>query len=428
MNPVMNDVHPVGIVVNDDLRRSRLTVFFRLLLVIPHVIWVLLWSVLVVLLALVAWVLTLVLGRLPVWLHGFFCSYIRYVAHVAAYITLVANPFPFFTGAEGSYPVDIRLPSAPVRQGRWRTLFRSFLSVPAVLMSSPVGGGGVVGTGFLYRGFGLSGFVGFLGWFASVVRGRMPEGLRDAGAYAIGYRAQLLAYVLFVTDRYPNTDPSVVLEGLVAPPLHPVRLAAEPDDLRRSRVTALFRLPLLIPHLVWLYLWSVLVDLVVIVQWFVTLVRGRPIGKLHAFVSRYVRYSFHVAAFGTLTANPFPGFTGRPGSYPLDLVLPDAGRQSRWKTLFRFLLALPTFFVLSALYGIVLFDAILVWVTSLVLGRSPRGLRNLSAYCLRYGAQVSAYIFLLTDAYPNACPLEGSDPPVEAPAEPESVEPAEQAA
>ena len=30
------DEHPIGLVVTDDLRRSRLTVFFRYLLVIPH--------------------------------------------------------------------------------------------------------------------------------------------------------------------------------------------------------------------------------------------------------------------------------------------------------------------------------------------------------------------------------------------------------
>lgn len=31
--------HAVTLVVTDDLRRSRLTVFFRLLLGIPHFIW-----------------------------------------------------------------------------------------------------------------------------------------------------------------------------------------------------------------------------------------------------------------------------------------------------------------------------------------------------------------------------------------------------
>ena len=37
--------HPVQLAVTDDLQRSRLTVFFRLLLAIPHFIWLLLWSV-----------------------------------------------------------------------------------------------------------------------------------------------------------------------------------------------------------------------------------------------------------------------------------------------------------------------------------------------------------------------------------------------
>ena len=38
------DDHPVRITIDDDLRRSRLTVFFRLLLVIPHVVWLYLWG------------------------------------------------------------------------------------------------------------------------------------------------------------------------------------------------------------------------------------------------------------------------------------------------------------------------------------------------------------------------------------------------
>ena len=41
--------HPVGLVVTDDLHRSRLTVFFRLILAIPHIVWFVLWSIGVVL-------------------------------------------------------------------------------------------------------------------------------------------------------------------------------------------------------------------------------------------------------------------------------------------------------------------------------------------------------------------------------------------
>ena len=44
----------------------------------------------------------------------------------------------------------------------------------------------------------------------------MPRGLRDAGAYATGYRAQALAYLLLVTERYPNADPTTMLDGVDA--------------------------------------------------------------------------------------------------------------------------------------------------------------------------------------------------------------------
>ena len=37
--------HPLRMVVTDDLQRNRLTVFFRLLLVIPHLIVLLLWAI-----------------------------------------------------------------------------------------------------------------------------------------------------------------------------------------------------------------------------------------------------------------------------------------------------------------------------------------------------------------------------------------------
>jgi hypothetical protein len=40
------DHHPIGLIVDDDLKRNRLTVFFRLLLAIPQAVWLGLWSIL----------------------------------------------------------------------------------------------------------------------------------------------------------------------------------------------------------------------------------------------------------------------------------------------------------------------------------------------------------------------------------------------
>jgi hypothetical protein len=410
------DEHPVRLAVDDDLRRSRVTVFFRLLLAIPHFVWVFLWSIAILFAAIANWVATLAAGRPPEALHRFMCAYIRYVTHLNAYFWLVANPYPGFVGEEGEYPVDVTLPP-PVAQVRWKTLVRGILAIPSLLVAATLGGFGA--TRVPYRGRGgrygansggaLLGVAGFLGWFASLARGRMPKGLRDAGAYSVGYSAQVLAYLLLVTDRYPNADPTALLDTVERPPLHPVHLVGEAHDLRRSRVLVFFRLPLAIPHVVWLALWTVAALVVGILNWFATLVTGTPSASFHRFLSRYVRYTLHVYAFLYLTANPFPGFAGARGSYPLDVELPGPERQSRWVTGFRILLAVPAFFVNAVLGWGLAVAAVLTWFVALLTGAAPWGLRNLSAYALRYSAQLNAYLYLLTGAYPHASPLEGAE-------------------
>src|SRR5215471_10128628 len=131
---------------------------------------------------------------------------------------------------------------------------------------------------------------------------------------------------------------------------HPVRLVVE-DDLERNRLTVFFRLLLAIPHLIWITLWTIGIFFVVLVNWFVTLIAGRPAKTLHGWTSAYVRYAAHLSAYLYLTANPYPGFTGEEGEYPIDVVLPGPGPQKRWKTLLRLFLALPALLLASALGG-----------------------------------------------------------------------------
>jgi hypothetical protein len=413
----MHDPHPVRLFVEDDYRRNRLTVFFRLLLAIPHFIWFFLWTVWVVLTAIVNWLISIFTGEPPRWFHGVMCGYVRYQVHLTAYLSLVGNPYPGFMGEAGEYPIDVRLPEEPVMQRRWTILLRLLLAVPALIVSGALAGvsGGNLGSSRSRDRNGTGGgalllVCAVLGWFASLARGRMPKGLRDAGAYAIGYTAQTTAYFLLVTDRYPNADPTEMLVAVTdRPPRHPVRVVGDPYDLRRSRLTVFFRLLLALPHIIWLALWGIVVVFAAIAQWFVTLFGGTPAGGLHRFIATYIRYRLHVAAYLMLVANPFPGFTGAPGVYPLDLDVGSPQRQNRWKTGFRILLAIPAFLVDAALSGALVACAVLTWFYALVKGSAPWGLRNLSAYALRYDAQTVAYLYLVTDVYPHASPLEGED-------------------
>jgi Domain of unknown function (DUF4389) len=403
--------HPIRLVVADDGRRSRLTVFFRLLLTLPHLLWLLLWSLLTFLVAVVSWAAGLATGRVPDPLHRFLTRYVRYVTHVRAYLCLAANPFPGFLGRPG-YPIDLEI-GPPRPQHRASIGFRLLLAVPALLLAGALAGGGFGGrfaSGWSVGG-GVLATAAFLGWFAALARARTPQGFRDASAYALRYAAQTDCYVLLLTARYPDTAPG-------PPPnpdpraAHPARLAVD-DDLRRSRLTVLFRVLLFLPHLVWFLLWTVAAFLAAFVAWLAAVVRGTVPVALHRFLAAYVRYGVHLGAFFYLVANPFPGFTGRAGSYPVDVELPPAGRQPRATVGFRAFLAIPALFLNGALGGLLLVAAVLGWFAALALGRMPRGLREAGRYALAYAAQASAYLFLLTARYPFSSPWVGYAPPPE---------------
>src|SRR3954451_14559488 len=109
--------HPIRLVVNDDLQRNRLTVFFRLILAIPWLIWGALWAVIAWLAWIVNWFATLFMGRSPDGLHNFLASYLRYSTHVTSFLLLIADPFPGFTGKPGTYPIDLEV-DPPQRQNR----------------------------------------------------------------------------------------------------------------------------------------------------------------------------------------------------------------------------------------------------------------------------------------------------------------------
>ena len=410
--------------VTDDLRRSRLTVFFRLLLGIPHFIWWTLWTIAALLAAVANWFATLFAGRPPEALYSFLSAYVRYSTHLYAYMFLAANPYPGFTGDPG-YPVDVELGERE-SQRRWVTGLRLFLLIPAALIATVFEGSGYAvlfvdeESSAAWSGGTLLA-VAFFGWFVCVVLGRMPQGFRDLQAYGLRYLAQFAAYGLVLTDRYPNVDPA---EPPASGPDHPVRLNVE-DDLRRSRLTVFFRLLLALPHFVWITLWWVAATLAVIAAWIVAVIIGRPPAALHRFLSAFVRYASHLGAYAALTANPFPGFTGAAGSYPVDPVLPPPDRQRRLVTLFRLFLAFPALAVSGALGGLLLIGALLGWFVSLALGRMPRSLRDAQAYSLRYSAQVSAYLLLVTDRYPYSGPALGAPEPVPAPVPPDEPPPSE---
>jgi Domain of unknown function (DUF4389) len=181
--------HPIGLIVDDDLTRSRLTVFFRIILLIPQAIWIGLWSIAAAVAVFVAWIVAIFTGRVPDGLHGFLARFVRASVHLAAYGYLLADPWPPFMGEPGSYPVDARIDPAQ-QQSRLTVFFRGLLAIPALLIS------------YVFRL--VNQVIALLGWFYSLATGHMHEGMRNASAWMLGYELQTWAYYFLLTGRYPS--------------------------------------------------------------------------------------------------------------------------------------------------------------------------------------------------------------------------------
>jgi hypothetical protein len=169
------------------------------------------------------------------------------------------------------------------------------------------------------------------------------------------------------------------------------------------------------PHYVWLALWSLVALLAAILNWLCTLIAGTPPQALHRFLLAYLRYQLHLSAYVCLIANPFPGFAGAAGSYPIELHAAERARQNRWGVLLRAPLALPALLIVSAYISLLLAVAILGWFAALATGRMPLGLRNAGALALRYASQTGGYLAVVNDAYPYSGPCLESplEPPLE---------------
>jgi hypothetical protein len=390
---------PVRLTITDDLQRGRGSVFFRLWFAIPFLLWLVIWGLAAFFVAIANWFATLFRGTSPRALHGFLARFIRFAVHVYAFLYLAAEPLPGFGGKPG-YPIDVEI-DPPVRQNRWKVGFRLVLVVPALILLGAffgTGGGSEAETGRL----GLLVAAAFLGWFFALARARMPRGLRDLIAYGLSYAAQAWAYMTLLTDRYPSSDPLTAI-GPLPVREDPIRLESS-DDLRRNRLTVFFRLLLAIPHLIWLALWGIAAFFAAIGNWFAILFTGISPAGLHRFLAAYLRYQQHVFAYLYVIANPFPGFTGERGSYPIEIRIAERAPQNRWTVGFRLVLALPAL-LLGVAYGTLLTAvAFLGWFVSLFTGAMPLGLRNTGALAVRYSAQFYGYLFLLTDAYPYSGP------------------------
>lgn len=182
---------------------------------------------------------------------------------------------------------------------------------------------------------------------------------------------------------------------------YPVGFTADYVE-KRSRLTAFFRWLLAIPIALWLALYGIAAQLVVMIAWFAIVFTGRYPKGLYRFVADFVQVEIAATAYVYLLVDPYPPFlaSSQP-DYPARMYF--AGpleRYSRLKTLFRMILAIPIVFMRYVFQLLLEITAVAAWFVIVVTGKLPRGLFDPMLLANSYMARSDAYLFLLTETYP----------------------------
>ena len=118
------------------------------------------------------------------------------------------------------------------------------------------------------------------------------------------------------------------------------------------------------------------------------------------FMLALSRFSARIGAYLLLLRDEYPS-TDEQQAVHLDIAYPDAAELNRILPLFKWLLAIPHYIVLSLLGMVALLVAVISWIAILVTGQQPKWAFEFLEGMMRWTGRVTAYAFLLTtDRYP----------------------------
>ena len=201
-------MYPVAYEVDYAEQRSRLTTFFRLILVIPWAIVGIFWGLAALVCIVLAWFAIVFTGRYPQALYDLNAKVLRYFTRVNGFALLMTDAWPSFGGeADPAYPVRAVIAPPLASYNRWKTLFRIILLIPIVIA--------------LYFVQLVSRAISVLAWLVIVVMGRLPRGIFDVMRFTLAYETRATAYHWLMTETYPPFSPDYEAATSTAPPAAP---------------------------------------------------------------------------------------------------------------------------------------------------------------------------------------------------------------
>ncbi|MEX0744734.1 MAG: DUF4389 domain-containing protein [Phycisphaeraceae bacterium] len=192
---------------------------------------------------------------------------------------------PVAPAATGQYPIRFDVDYKD-KLSRLTTLLRLILVIPQIIV--------------LYVLFIIAEICVLIAWFAIVITGKMPRGLFDLIVNVNRWSANVNAYMWLLRDEYPpfTWDPGN----------YPVRYEADYEE-KRSRLTTLLRLILVIPQMIVLCFVILVAEILAIIAWFAILFTGRFPEGMFGFVRGALRWQFRVNGYFLLLTDRYPPFS-----------------------------------------------------------------------------------------------------------------------
>lgn len=182
--------YPVSFEADYVERHSRLSTFFRGILIIPAAIVLYVYGIVTAIGVVIAWFAIVITGRYPAELYEFVAGFNRSQARVTAYGALLCDRYPPFGGSDdASYPVRMTFTGPLASYSRLKTLVRILLAIPILILRYVIN---------LLLEVGA-----VAAWIVIVITGKLPRGLFDLLVLANSYTARSDAYLLLLTESYP---------------------------------------------------------------------------------------------------------------------------------------------------------------------------------------------------------------------------------
>jgi Domain of unknown function (DUF4389) len=184
-----NPNYPATVEIENPPKLSRLLIFVKWLLLIPHYIALFFLSIAAWFVLVICWFAVLFTGRYPESLFNFLVGTLRWSNRILGYFHLQTDDYPPFSlDDDPAYPMRVKI-DYPSRIARWRPLVNWLLAIPCFIA--------VWLLGILMEVSVI------IAWFAILITGRYPQPLFDIVTIYLRWSTRTLVFAYWMTEEYP---------------------------------------------------------------------------------------------------------------------------------------------------------------------------------------------------------------------------------